>query len=226
MESVKIFLDLPIATLVVLAAGYISYRFAFVGRNSSHTSIDTIFIAATFAAIAQGVNLLWKKNSFEEGCLQWLQEIPASGLMLGFWTSIITAILWRKWLEKWLFECLRNVNLLNTDRHKTAWLTYLARPPKNVYTQLYVRMKDGTCLLCDELHLFNKMDLGPAILGEDGSIMMYPTHRKANINDEWDLHPPPTKNDTAWGINLIYIPATEIAEIRVMHPFKLKNLAE
>ena len=192
MDKVQVFLDLPISTMILLAAGYLSYRIAFVGRNDSHSAVDTVFIATAFAALAKCVLALalWLPVPF-----QYEHLVRPAGLVAGTLTSIVSAFLWRNCIESWLFEALQRRDWLNADRHRTAWLSYLSRPPKVQLTQLYVRLKDGTCLLCDELHKFSDFPFGSCVLGEDGSVLMYPTDRKETPAAEWEPIAPPSKEN-------------------------------
>ena len=49
MEALENLLQLPYQTLAILIAGYLSYRLAYTGRDTTHRTLDTLAIALVFA---------------------------------------------------------------------------------------------------------------------------------------------------------------------------------
>ena len=57
MEAFENLLQLPYQTLAILVAGYLSYRLAYTGRDTTHRTLDTLAIALVFAFVAQAASV-------------------------------------------------------------------------------------------------------------------------------------------------------------------------
>lgn len=202
-EQIGNLLDLPFETLVVLAAGYMAYRLAFTGRDRSHKTADVVFTTVVFALIAKALFGL----------------LATAGL--GGWRYLIAVItvagtlgagaLWRAILSSWVFHFWRKIRVSASDRHQTAWETIIANE-KLKPTQLVVRKKDGSAVMCERLGDFSEQPFGPCLYGHDGSIAVYVTSYRLAGVDEWvDADP----TEAEWGSMITYIPASEISEISI-----------
>lgn len=220
MEALENLLQLPYQTLAILVAGYLSYRLAYTGRDTTHRTLDTLAIALVFAFVAQAASagLLILYN--------WKYPVPSGGelpLWAGYGASvggIIVALLvaagWRKFTNKALPWVLRKLRISSADRNHAAWESVIANEDSGPSSITIVK-KDGAKLMSEKLADFENAPFGPAILGNDGSVAIYVTHFKDNDAEKWESN----EVDYAdWGPEITIIPADEIAEIRIRHSRK------
>ena len=217
MEALENLLQLPYQTLAILVAGYLSYRLAYTGRDTTHRTLDTLAIALVFAFVAQAASagLLILYN--------WKYPVPSGGelpLWAGYGASvggIIVALLaagvWRRVSMSAVPEILRSAGISSADRNTAAWETVINREDSGP-SQITVVKKDGTALQCERLDDFKKSPFGPMILGQDGSIAMYVTDYRASDSNEWEKVDP---SHGDWGPEITIIPAGESSEVRIRH---------
>lgn len=204
MNDVLSLLDLPTTTLIALAGGYIGYRLWATGKDVTHTGMDVAFGSLVFAmvcrlaaetAAAQGVALIFQ---------------AATGVLV----TALTAMMWRKWGEKYLFKALRRLRVSISDRHRTAWDPLRVDPDLHP-TQIIVRRKDGTQLMCERMSRFDRVPTGACCFGADGSVMLYVTDVLEPGADDWEAMEPVGPDD--WGNLMTYVPASEIAQLMVRY---------
>lgn len=217
MEALENLLQLPYQTLAILVAGYLSYRLAYTGRDTTHRTLDSLAIALVFAFVAQaasaGFLILY----------HWKYPVPSSGelpLWVGYGASVggifvalLSAGVWRRVSVSAVPELLRSAGISSADRNTAAWETVINREDSGP-SQITVVKKDGTTLQCERLDDFKKAPFGPMILGQDGSIAMYVTDYRAADTDEWEKVDP---SHGDWGPEITIIPAGEISEVRIRH---------
>ena len=106
-EEIKYLLELPSDFLVVLASGFVAYRIAYTGKDSSHKSVEVIFFTAVFATVARlvisGVALIHTGE-----LAAWLSY------GLAFTASLTCAAFWRRKGEAWVFETLRRWQIMRS----------------------------------------------------------------------------------------------------------------
>ena len=223
MEYLDELLKLPYQTLVLLAAGYLSYRIAYVGRDSTHTTIDTIAIMLVFSGIAQastaGAFAVYQKisgTSSADPMQLWLgYAISFSGLIL----SLFAASIWRWFGAQAVADSLRFFGISSADRHVSAWQSVIDREQAGPSTITVVR-KDGSMVCCDRLADYSDAPLKSLILGQDGSVALYVTSSKDVNADEWTGQDP---HHGDWGPELTVVPAEEVREIRIRHSPQLRK---
>lgn len=202
MNEVQLLLDLPFETLAVLAAGYLSYRLAYTGRDAAHATVDVVFLVMVFAVIAKAAGLALV-------ALMPALALPVCyAVALGF--AVAAAAIWRRW-SHWVARVLRRLGISTSDRQGNAWGTFLAEENKSV-TSLVVRKKNGETVMSESLSDFENVLCGPCVLGEDGSVALYVTDFRSAHEAEWEETDP---RDSAWGPALTFIPASEIAWVRI-----------
>lgn len=214
METAAVILDLPFETLAAIAAGYMSYRVAYTGRDGAHSNTDSLLITLVFAFFARTVS----QFLLQTPALSLFQTQPNLAVFIGILAALVFAIIWRKFLAEQIFTLFRRSKISDSDRHKSAWETLLGRPPRNGPTQLFVACNDGVRLLCERLDDFRSAPMGPCVLGHDGSVLIYVTHRKSNPGGEWEDDQSPGTVDNNWGYELTYVPTSRISEIRLRYP--------
>jgi hypothetical protein len=217
MEALEKLLQLPYQTLAILVAGYLAYRLAYTGRDSTHRTLDTAAIALVFAFIAQAASALF--------LLMYVARYPVkSEMALPLWAgygvsvggiiaALVTAAIWRRISVNSMPAILRGAGISSADRNVAAWETVINREDSGP-SQITVVKKDGTTLQCERLDDFKKAPFGPMILGQDGSIAMYVTDYREKDSEDWkevDL----AQGD--WGPEITIIPACEISEVRIRH---------
>jgi hypothetical protein len=199
----KSLLDLPLETLVVLAAGYFGYRIAYVGRDRTHRAIDTLFLCVVFgftAKLGGVISEYWSENE--------IWKAAASVC-----TALVVSAIWRGWVAGWTARLLRQLNISYTDGHANTFET-ISTSTKERVTQLVVRRRDGTKLMSNNLVQFADKPFGPCLLGQDGSVGMYITDFAQTPKSGWE------EIDPAEGghcIAFTYIPADCIAEVELRY---------
>ncbi|MGR3480679.1 hypothetical protein [Salipiger marinus] len=209
MDQVKVLLDLPFDVLLLLAAGYASYRIAFIGRDAHHSTIDVTFISLAFAAIAKLSMQLTAQAA---------PDVPVWSIGLGSAAaSLLIAVVWRRWGQASTYKALRACSVSDHDGQPDVWRSMLARDLK-APTRLVVCLKDGRSLMCEELAKFNDAPMGPCLFGPDGSVALYVTDILKPGAEDWDQVEPFDPERSSWGYELSLIPSSEIARIDVSRP--------
>lgn len=200
MQELRSLLDLPIDTLAVLAAGYLGYRLAYIGRDRGHRPVDVLFISLAFAFIASLTAQLLDPVTGKTGAM-----------LLGVAATIVAAAFWRSIGSGWTFRALRAARISDSDHHVTAWDTVRQRRGFRP-TVLIVRTTDGELLMCHKPEEYGHLRDGPFILGDDGSVAMFVTDRCRPGKNEWEER---ETFDDVCGYELTYLPAGRISEIRI-----------
>lgn len=204
MESLAQLLNLPFATLSVLACGYVGYRIAFIGHDGPHTAVDVVFISLAFAALAKAVMVLHGGEAI-------LAAIPAFGVVF------LAALAWRLWLSPcWQAQALLT-GLIDHDRGRNVWESMLMRKIRGP-TRILVTLKTGQQFLCDDVSKFCAAPLGPCLLGSDGSVAMYVTSTRSSNLEDWIEVTPYSADSDDWGYDMTFISASEIQRVRIMRP--------
>lgn len=202
--DVQSVLDLPFETVLNLAAGYMAYRVAWTGRDSRHAGIDVAMITLVFAGLSQGSVLLARLLLDPQDT-----AVQMSLLAAGPFAALFAAAFWRRWGCRWALWILRRARISTSDRSWSAWDAVRSddalRP-----TQIILRRRDGTLLMCDNLAAYEGFPSGPCALGDDGSVALYVTAEKALSDPDWTETDPRSEG---WGCLLTYVPASEIASI-------------
>lgn len=195
-------LDLPWATLVTLASGYISYFIANVGLKEHHKPIDILFSTLIFSLLPTAIYhvTLWC------GVNAYAAALPP--LLL----ALTLGALWRKCGRKRLYAFLRKHNISWSDGTHSAWQQMFGQIEYRA-TEVFVILKDGSGLLSRPLARFEGLPNGPFALGNTGDVILYVTHHSAPDSDEW--HEFDGVIDGSWGALATYIPAEQIAKVEI-----------
>lgn len=203
MDDVKSLLELPTSTLIPIAMGYVGYKISYIGRDTSLKTVDIILICAVFGFIS--------RIAFEFSIAQefkvWVQYFAAL-------VSVVSAsIVWRKWLSKYSIRLLRAGNVSNSDGQITAWETLRLATDDRVI-QLVVRKNNGSALMCSNLKNFVDDPHGPALLGADGSIVLYADKFRSSPDQDWEDRDAVRNN---WGAAVTYVPAAQVNEVELRY---------
>ena len=213
MENIPDILNLPVSILSLIAAGYLSYRLAYTGRDGSHRTIDVVFLVCVFAFVAKTAGEPVGSALREADCGPVFSSV-VSGL-IGLLAALVVATVWRKWGENCTRSFLRKARVSSSDRFTSAWETLIANN-KLRPSMLVLRKVDGSAVMCDQLSDFSDAPLGVVLLGNDGSVALYITHRRSKVGAEW-IEEEDVKID-GWGPEITFVPASEIAEISLRSP--------
>lgn len=204
MGDVAGLLLLPLETLVVLGSGYLGYRIAYIGHDGPHGPADVVFLSFAFAAIAKATAMLagpW-------GHL---------GLAAGPIAAILAAVAWRIWGGPLTFHVLRRFGVSDHDRGRDVWESMLMRRLKDP-TRIVVVLKDGRQLMSDDISQFRNLPLGPCLFGPDGSVALYVTDTRKSSDEDWVDLDIGSATSPSWGYAMTFVPASEIARVRIMRP--------
>lgn len=193
-------LNLPWATLVILACGYMGYFIAHVGIRDHHKPIDVAFSTLVYGFIAAfGYQIA---------------RLAGDGMLLSTLFAAVVACeagaLWRVWGRRGLNWILRKADIAHSNDAPSAWLSLFDEKSVRA-TQLSVYLKDGTVLLCEDLNKFVNKPNGPFVFGSTGDVLMYVTDIKIK-DSEWETQDDVDYED--WGSVITHIPASEISRMR------------
>src|ERR1700693_3496856 len=136
-------MTLPWATLLTLASGYAGYYVANVGIRDHHKPIDVIFSTVVFGFIsAFAYNVC---RVFFEISLVW-----SSGIAFVF--AMLVGASWSLIGRRYFEGLLRKSRISHSDDLPSAWIALFGA--KIAATQLSVKLKDGSWLMCDDLAKF------------------------------------------------------------------------
>ncbi|MBB3995196.1 MULTISPECIES: hypothetical protein [Sulfitobacter] len=216
MENLEQLLKLPYQTLAILVGGYLAYRLAYTGRDSTHRTIDTAAIALVFAFIAQAASA-WALVTYGTSYPSKANEVPLwfgySASIAGIIFALISAAVWRRTSVSGFAWFLRKTRISSSDRHMAAWETIINKEDSGPSSIAVIR-KDGSAVACERLDAFKNAPFGPMIQGQDGSIALYVTSSRAAGSENWiDADP----NYADWGPEITIIPAGEVSEVRIRH---------
>lgn len=204
MDNVASLLDLPTETLIALAGGYVGYRIWSTGKDGTHGAMDVAFGSLVFAMICRlGAAGLAAADAPE--AIQ-----AAAGMVV----AVVAAAGWRKWGERLMSGVLRRIGISISDRHVTAWDPLRVNPNLRP-SQIIVRRKDGTQLMCDQLERFAAFPAGPCRFGADGSVALYVTDTLSPGDQDWE--PQDVTGPDDWGNLMTYVPAVEVAQLMVRY---------
>lgn len=195
-------INLPWATLVTLASGYIGYFIANVGLKDHHKPIDITFSTLIFGLFAAMVYqaFVWAG---------WGEYLAA---LLAVAYAFANGAWWRKYGRKWMYKFLRDHDISWSDGTSSAWQQMFDHIDYRV-TEFYVIMKDGSGLLSRLPGDFEDLPAGPFALGNSGDIILYATHHSPADSEEWIKYDDVV--DSSWGALATYIPAEQIARIDI-----------
>jgi len=193
-------LDLPWATLVTLASGYVGYFIANVGLKDHHKNVDI-----TFSTLVFGLFSATAYGAFPSHAVYWSTLVALA-------TAMITGAIWRKYGRKWMYQIMRALNISWSDGTNSAWQQVFGQIGYRT-TEVFVILKDGSGLLSRNLARFEGLPNGPFALGNTGDVILYVTHHSAPDSDDW--HEFAGVIDDDWGALATYIPADQIARVEI-----------
>ncbi|MBB3458730.1 hypothetical protein FHT86_007056 [Rhizobium sp. BK313] len=203
MDDISKFLSLPWATLLALAAGYSAYFTANAGVRGYQNTTDVIFSTLVFG--------FFGAFAYQYAYTIWQLGILISSIV-GYLAAMIIGAFWATYGRDGYYWILRKTKIsLHYDR-PSAWLL-LFENKKLPFTQLTVRLKDGTWLHCEKLANFKHKRGGACAFGAQGDITMYVTHIKYASSQAYQ--PRVNVEDTDWGDEITYVPAEQIDRVIV-----------
>lgn len=194
-------INLPWATLVTLASGYIGYFIANVGLKDQHKPIDITFSTLIFGLFAAMVYqaFIW---------IGWGEYLAA---LLAVLYAFANGAWWRKYGRKLMYKFLRDHDISWSDSTSSAWQRMFDQRGYYV-SEVYVHLKDGTTLLAEAPGNFHGQPCGSFIMGNEKDVLLYVTHERAAGSVGWVecdvIH-------ESWGAMATYIPADQIARVRI-----------
>jgi len=204
------FLSLPWEMQVALGSGYLSYAIAYLGIKDHHKPIDTFFRTVAFSLCA---TLVLTVLSPSDGA--W--RIAAAVL-----ASVVSGVLWRYCIADGVQWLVRKTNLSWSDETPSAWSKITLHNSKIYLSQLSVQLDDDSWLFCDDTRKFAKSPFGPCVLGTNGDVAIYATHKCRPGGKEFTENP--DVRDTHHGDKLTYIPAAKIRRVTMRMLTKRKRL--
>ena len=200
MDVILKLINLPWMPLLVLASGYAGYYVANVGIREHHKPIDVVFAIVVFAFI----------STFAYNICEIVFELPLLwSSAFTFACAIVVGALWSLFGRRYFETLLRKSRISHADDLPSAWVALFGM--RNEATQLSVKLKDGTWLMCDDLSKFSHSPNSPCILGGKGDILMYVTHTQSERAIAFVAAADPISDD--WGHEITYIPADQIARV-------------
>lgn len=158
-------LSLPWEIQLALGSGYAAYMLAYLGIREHHKAADIAFRAIAFGLFATAVLML----------------IPLrySGwrIIAAVAAALASGVIWRLWLADAVQWVMRAINLSWSDETPSAWSRITQHNRTMAYSQMTVYLNDGTILHCNAMGDFTDAPFGPCIIGPNGDVALYVTHR-------------------------------------------------
>ena len=195
-------LNLPWATLVTLACGYIGYFIANVGLKEHHQPVEVTFSTLIFGLFSAMVYhaLTWA------GLDTWTATLPT--VLYAF----ACGAYWRRYARNWMYKFLRDNDISWSDNTRSAWQQMLGQTDYAVY-EVVVYLKDGVILLSRDIIRFEGLPNGPCTLGNDGDVILYVTNRFKPNKQEWCEDK--SVIDGKYGALATFIPGDQIARMEI-----------
>jgi len=190
--------ELPWQVQLALAAGYIGYCVAYAGRRQWQSSLDVAMISLVFSVPASSALYLLSQYS---------PMIAGSSAAL---SSVLSGVIWRAFGYDVWFVLQRKLRLSTSTGQQSTW-AITTDTPKRVVSQLCVTLTNGRKLFCNDAGACAKFISAPIILGVDGGVSLVVTHIKDPGEELEEVSP----NDEAWGVNMTYIPQSQIREVDI-----------
>lgn len=194
-------INLPWATLVTLASGYIGYFIANVGLKDHHKPIDITFSTLIFGLFAAMVYqaFVWAG---------WGEYLAA---LLAVAYAFANGAWWRKYGRNFMYKFLRDHDISWSDSTSSAWQRMFDQRGYYI-SEVYVILKDGTTLVSEHPGNFEGQPCGSFVMGADKDILIHVTREKPPGSSEWIkrkvIH-------DSWGTMATYIPADQIARVKI-----------
>lgn len=192
------FLRLPWEIQVALGSGYLAYALAYLGIKDHHKPIDTAFRTIAFGLCATSV----------------LSLLPPA---YGFWriaaavlASLVSGALWRYWIADGVQWLVRKADLSWSDETPSAWSKITLHNSRTYVSQISIQLDDDSWLFCDDTRQFADAPYGPCVLGPNGDVAFYATHKclpGEAIVEDLDVR------DAHHGDKLTYVPASKIRRV-------------
>ncbi|EAO8388446.1 hypothetical protein C6J21_001393 [Salmonella enterica subsp. enterica serovar Thompson] len=198
-------IDLPWATLVTLASGYIGYFIANVGLKDHHKAIDITFATLVFSllpTLAYALVLLTCTSLLAT----YISTVSAVVI------AVATGAFWRKKGRKWMYLLLRKYNISWSDSTSSAWQQMFGMTDY-VVTEVIVILKDGSELRSLLPGDFEAEPNGSFALGTNGDVIIYATHHRLSASKNWVEYP--DVNDATLGALATWIPSGQIASLKL-----------
>jgi hypothetical protein len=192
------FFNLPWEIHLALGSGYAAYMLAYFGIRDHHKAIDTTFRAIAFGFCATIVLLIVPEH------FVWLRIFSAIA------AALAAGLLWRYWFSDFLYKILRKSNFSWSDETPSAWSKITQHNSKVYFSQIKIELNDGSFLFCNDTKLFNDAPHGPCILGPNGDIALYVTHKSDAASE---INFVDNVRDENYGDEITYISADKIKKI-------------
>lgn len=188
-------LQLPIYLQVTLGSGFLAYAIAYHGRRRQEKTADLLF--GTIAFGLPGL-MLWL----------WLQSIAYAvpqTIALVVIVNVGAGLYWRKWGKRQWYRLMNYTRISNDEGTPNTWQRII-QDTTITPTQLYVTLKDGKQLCCNDLTKFRDAALPAWSIDDDGNIAMF-------VEDMDGLDQSQKVRDEEWGDLITYIPVEQVKSV-------------
>jgi len=117
---------------------------------------------------------------------------------------------------------VRKADLSWSDETPSAWSKITLHNSRTYVSQIAVQLDDDSWLFCDDTRKFVDAPYGPCVLGTNGDVAVYATHKcepGADIVEDADVRDPHR------GDKLTYVPAAKIRRISLRMLKNTKSVA-
>ncbi|NIB44761.1 hypothetical protein HBA55_34595 [Pseudomaricurvus alkylphenolicus] len=197
MDAIDKLLQLPLYVQVVLASGYIGHLAAKHGYRSNEKGNDLLFSVMFFGLIGWGV------------CYLMMRFLDVHQMVGGIASVVFTAcigLVWRAKGQRLLFKILYELGISTENGIDTLW-NRMQQDTENVVIRIFVTLKDGTRLACDNVFEFEGQPYYPYEADFHGNLAIYVNLRRGPEDIEWTVV---ERDAPDWGEKVTYIPSQEI----------------
>jgi hypothetical protein len=177
------FVSLPQYVQVLLPAGYVAYIISQLGLNRKSEPLQILFSSAAFAILGmvffkfflQIIHFInYYTNILSLISLEFKNILR---VILLFFSTILVAILWRKYFFSYVMCLFRKIGLSNSNQYPNVW-TEITDNPNVGYTQVVVNLKNGNSFSSDFIYDFNDSPINLMRVDNERNIGIYVTSQK------------------------------------------------
>ncbi len=197
--------------LAFLAPGFLAFRTYMIDADwRSIRQTDVVYGSLIFSALGYACYLL---VSLKFDNLRLLSFIGIS-----FASSIVIAIVWRRFGHPYFHAILKWLQITNEDNRGDVWQKIFNDPGIYV-TQITAYLKNGEAVQCDDTASFDtpelrKKGIFPYYTHNDRQICFVLTRRKSSAQAAWkDIDD--IQSSERWGIRLVYINPDELQRLEI-----------
>ncbi|MBX4993158.1 hypothetical protein ABID08_002342 [Rhizobium binae] len=207
-------LKLPFEIQIVLVAGYLGYKLTTATKKVEHKTEDFLLQVLVFGTLGRVFSYVvarlvmklgyWAPTTVVESDYKSVAIISVLAII----GSVGFALLWRKYLEKWVKAAMSKLKIYHDDHETSAFRSVMSADTRWSFVQVHLangKIVESLLALPEQAGIPTK----PIILNDDGIAMYVTAVYEGDERREFD------QVNAAGDTTITYIPRSEIKQIDV-----------